>query len=179
LRLTSFELIEINATVMVGLLILVSFTPPPLDIFDPNREQKIRDLSIEEEALSHLISIYCPAWMLLSENIDTEDLFFRECYELSKEHERVTFLRQKYLDDWKYDYPDEEPYGVIAIRYFLQNSLLIPFIISAVSEVIRSIRSKEKDNPSSKFGLITLIVGFLFLGGVMTINAIFPIIRFF
>ncbi len=185
--LSSGQLIQINATAIVGLLILYSFQIIPGSTLLPEKIETIfgetDKLELENVAIKNLLKNSCQIdpnssnldlMINSSDNPELNDM----CNELLLEYftikeklqvfqDRVDIYRDviKNIDD------DPRNFHLLLAKLF-QNYLILPFIVSILIEFITS-RKKNIPNLASKWGRILTFGGFILLAFVTVILSYF------
>ena len=173
--LSGYQLIEVNATVIIGLLILLTF-----QVFeDPHEEQffdegdSIHEITSEKTINLKLITQNCKFFQeyLKGSNSSTVkrevELKGEMCAEWTKTYED---LDERLLAVWNNTEDIKQKGGIDEFAFqlpsyleMLEKGLILPFTISAIIEIYKSGKRKYTDGPSSKLARWVLLVGFIFL----------------
>lgn len=173
ITLSSTDIIQINATIITGLLILLTFqsvTAVPT-IFSTMEEtsKKLDDLYIEDKKLTSLLFFYEDEYQNLLSSYDSSD---RLKYIQSKIDDLSFRQKEAKLE---YNLLNDELTSLQDFSYLLgfiksENIvrsvgmlMIIPFSISAVAETVISIRRKKENTDASKLGTSLMIAGFIVL----------------
>ncbi|QMU55253.1 MAG: hypothetical protein GKS07_10375 [Nitrosopumilus sp.] len=181
MAITSTQLIQVNATIIIGLLFLLSFSFINFnsDVADISRNLSIEitNTSVEISTISSMLFEYCNA----KENPFTDKNQYEqgtECYELRKEydllkskHEALIYTNRS-LDR---HLPENSDPKIIFLKSTksIQNVVIIPFVLSALIEIIRTSKTEKLDLVASKAGIRLLISGFIILLAIFIIGALY------
>lgn len=175
MKITGFKLIEINATIIVGLLILTTFqgmTP------DSNEALKLQENQIEEnyieyDVLKRFFIKNCSAnWSSFNELSASMQKEFDNCKDIKQRQELVKIENEELIDrinEIKYYKQQRVEHQVLKISTVLSKLLLIPFATSMIIESIFAYRNRQSSNDASKWGTLSFIIGLIFLGSVLTL----------
>ena len=187
LLFTSRTLVEVNATVIVGLLILLTFQfiqPIGTGILEKSEviSLEIDRLEIEKSASEKYLKKLCPnefnfvmienpSWDTLDENFD------QDCKRLILAHiintEKIDTLRERQTQLLEVipKLMDNE-FGILSVVINgIKNFLLIPFVVAIVVEFLLH-RNIKEETRASGFSLHLSIAGFIMLGFVLTTDSI-------
>jgi len=187
----SATLVEVNATVIVGLLILLTFQfiqPIGTGILEKSTaiSLEIDKLEIEKSASEQYLQKLCPNefnFVMIEKpywNTLDEENFNQDCTRLILDHiinnEKINTLRERQTQLLEV-IPKlmSGGFGVLGVIVNgIKNFLLIPFIFAIVMEFIfkRNIKGDESEVVASGFSLKISIAGFIMLGFVLTADSI-------
>lgn len=186
MTLTSGILIQINATAIVGLLILFTFQLTPSTTLLPEKIEiiykDIDKLKLEKVAIETVLLDSCGI-LPISETFDLTEKFTETpeindlCNELLlkqlimneqiKSSQKTIELYKKVVEHF-----DSEPKNLhLVIAKFLEPYLILPFIFSIITEFIRQI--KTSSNSASLLGQYSSMIGFVLLGFVIVMLTYF------
>ena len=166
MTLSSSELIQINATIMAGLFILLAVESIT---GTANLQTRYDDTTLELETINTTLEKLCGSYYerngaFYFNAIETEkcdDLLWQKNHLVSElETIRTAFENPKKIGL----IVDPISLSIVETTFFTMVYLaLTPFAFSASAETILSMKKKELGTPASKLGLITMIIGFIFL----------------
>jgi len=172
--------VGVNATIMIGLLILLTFqlvatTTTGDEIRDLFNQKK--DATLERDSLNLAIRENC--------ELDPFENYMKikfesgsHCFEWQKQYlllgakidqMNATMYQKSASRDYRFE--SWVPV-VIIIGQVSANFLIIPFAFSATIEIIKSTRREGFDNKASKIGLVSMEIGFILLAIVLSFNAV-------
>ena len=188
---TSRTLVEVNATIIVGLLILLTFQfiqPIGTGILEKSTviSLEIDKLEIEKSASEKYLKKLCPNefnFVMIEEpywDALIEKNFNQDCTQLILDHiinnEKINTLRERQTQLLEV-IPKlmTGGFGILGVIVNgIKNFLLIPFIFAIVMEFIfkRNIKGDESEVVASGFSLKISIAGFVMLGFVLTADSV-------
>jgi len=179
--LSSSQLIEIDAAVIGGLAILLTFQILSPLSFDTDLEKAIDNVNEIELEIVSLTALY-EAECIGEYNITKQSNCDQLDWDLSKTYADRNALVNDiafYSEATTLTDPENSYHAIVYILNVISKLVLIPFVISAIIEIRKTSQQERKDNPASKLGLNTLIIGFILLVVILTSNATISSIGFF
>ena len=185
---TSRTLVEVNATIIVGLLILLTFQfiqPIGTGILEKSTviSLEIDKLEIEKSASEKYLKKLCPNefnFVMIEEpywDALIEKNFNQDCTQLILDHiinnEKINTLRERQTQLLEV-IPKlmTGGFGILGVIVNgIKNFLLIPFIFAIVLEFILN-RNVKEETQASGFSLKVSIAGFVMLGFVLTADSV-------
>ncbi|MGI0010408.1 MAG: hypothetical protein ACREAE_03305, partial [Nitrosopumilaceae archaeon] len=177
MSLTNYEIIQIDATIIVGLLILLTFQSFSSSIIEDQLKSYFDNVYATDTELTKIYSVNsaCDEWKSNSPDLKNELnlLYKNRCdelkvkqFELSWEQDALhklgmdfgyvdkDFRRTLYVTNL-----ESAPLSMNAINLVI----IFPFAVSAIIESIVAFKKKEGDDKASKAGWISMVVGFTML----------------